>query len=147
MRKALNKSERCPSWPKGHDWKSCVPTKSGPRVRIPLSPPCITEGGEAFSNRGMRTLSVLGLALMIGLEVESAQEQLTYVGRVITLYGSTLSIEADNGNIMYFVVGRRTVYIPTRVPAIGERVEVEYYFRRGQNVAVQVRVVPLRTKT
>jgi len=89
----------------------------------------------------------IGLALMIGLEVESAQEQLTYVGRVITLYGSTLSVEADNGNIMYFVVGRRTVYIPTRVPAIGERVEVEYYFRRGQNVAFQVRVVPSRTKT
>ena len=89
----------------------------------------------------------LGIALMIGLEVESAQEQLTYVGRVITIYGSTLSVEADNGNVMYFVVGRRTVYIPTRVPAIGERVEVEYYFRRGQNVAVQVRVVPSRTKT
>ena len=89
----------------------------------------------------------LGLALMIGLEGESAQEQLTYVGRVITIYGSTLSIEADNGNVMYFVVGRRTVYIPTRVPAIGERVEVEYYFRRGQNVAVQVRVVPSRTRT
>jgi hypothetical protein len=89
----------------------------------------------------------LGLALMIGLEVESAQEQLTYVGRVITIYGSTLSVEADNGNVMYFVVGRRTVYIPTRVPAIGERVEVEYYFRRGQNVAVQVRVIPSRTKT
>jgi hypothetical protein len=86
----------------------------------------------------------IGLALMIGLEVESAQEQLTYVGRVITLYGTTLSVEADNGNIMYFVVGRRTVYIPTRVPAIGERVEVEYYFRRGQNVAVQVRVIPGR---
>ena len=89
----------------------------------------------------------LGVALMIGLEVESAQEQLTYVGRVITLYGSTLSVEADNGNVMYFVVGRRTVYIPTRVPAIGERVEAEYYFRRGQNVAVQIRVVPSRTKT
>ena len=84
---------------------------------------------------------------MIGLEAESAQEQLTYVGRVITLYGSTLSVEADNGNIMYFVVGRRTVYIPTRVPAIGERVEVGYYFRRGQNVAVQVRVVLSRTNT
>ena len=89
----------------------------------------------------------LGLALMIGLDVESAQEQLTYVGRVITIYGGTLSVEADNGNVMYFVVGRRTVYTPTRVPAIGERVEVEYYFRRGQNVAIQVRVVPSRTKT
>ena len=90
---------------------------------------------------------LFGLALMIGLEVESAQEQLTYVGRVITLYGSTLSVEADNGNIMYFVVGRRTVYVPTRVPAIGERVEVEYYFRRGQNVAIQVKVIPSRTRT
>jgi hypothetical protein len=89
----------------------------------------------------------LSLALMVGLEVESAPEQLMYVGRVITLYGSTLSVEADNGNIMYFVVGRRTVYIPTRVPAIGERVEVEYYFRRGQNVALQVKVVPSRTRT
>ena len=92
-------------------------------------------------------LMVIGLALMIGLEVESAQEHFTYVGRVITLYGSTLSVEADNGNIMYFVVGRRTVYVPARIPAIGEQVQVEYYFRRGQNVAVQVKVIPSRTKT
>ena len=94
-------------------------------------------------------LSVMffGLALMIGLEVESAQEHFTYVGRVITLYGSTLSIEADNGNIMYFVVGRRTVYVPTRIPAIGEQVQVEYYYRRGKNVAVQVKVVPSKVKT
>jgi len=45
----------------------------------------------------MISVMFLGLALMIGLEVESAQEQLTYVGRVITIYGSTLSVEADNG--------------------------------------------------
>jgi hypothetical protein len=90
---------------------------------------------------------VLGLAFIVGFESASAQEHLTYVGRVITIYGSTLSVEADNGNIMYFVVGRRTVYIPSRVPAIGERVEVEYYFRRNQNVAVQIRVIPSRTKT
>ena len=31
--------ERCPSWPKEHDWKSCVYSKGVPRVRIPLSPP------------------------------------------------------------------------------------------------------------
>jgi hypothetical protein len=87
------------------------------------------------------------VALAAELEALSGQEYLTYIGKVITIYGSTLSVEADNGNIMYFVVGRRTVYIPTRVPAIGERVEVEYYFRRGKNVALQVKVVPLRTKT
>ena len=33
--------ERCPSWPKEHDWKSCVLSKAAPRVRIPLSPPSI----------------------------------------------------------------------------------------------------------
>jgi hypothetical protein len=90
---------------------------------------------------------VFTIALTTGLEAASTQEHLTYVGRVITIYGSTLSVEADNGNIMYFVVGRRTVYIPSRVPAIGERVEVEYYFRRNQNIAVQVRVIPSRTRT
>ena len=89
---------------------------------------------------------VLMVAVAAGLEAAWDQEHFTYVGKVITIYGSTLSVEADNGDIMYFVVGRRTVYIPTRVPAIGERVEVEYYFRRGQNVAVQVRVIPSRTK-
>jgi hypothetical protein len=87
------------------------------------------------------------VTLAAELEAASGQEYLTYVGKVITIYGSTLSVEADNGNVMYFVVGRRTVYIPTRVPAIGERVEVEYYFRRGQNVAVQVKVVPSRVRT
>jgi len=100
----------------------------------------------------LRELAVLfamlsAIALAAELEAGSGQEYLTYVGKVITIYGSTLSVEADNGNIMYFVVGRRTVYIPTRVPAIGERVEVECYFRRGQNVALQIKVVPSRTKT
>ena len=32
-------SGEMPERPKGHDWKSCVPLKAGPWVRIPLSPP------------------------------------------------------------------------------------------------------------
>jgi hypothetical protein len=32
-------AERCPSWLKEHDWKSCVSFIAAPRVRIPLSPP------------------------------------------------------------------------------------------------------------
>jgi hypothetical protein len=98
-------------------------------------------------NLAILSAMVFGLALMVGLEDVSAQEHFTYVGRVITLYGSTLSVEADNGNIMYFVVGRRTVYVPTRIPAIGEQVQVEYYYRRGKNVAIQVKVVPSKVKT
>ena len=34
--------------PKEHDWKSCVPTKSGPWVQIPLSPPSYLAN-EAFN--------------------------------------------------------------------------------------------------
>ena len=34
-------AERCPSWLKEHDWKSCVLLIAAPRVRIPLSPPCL----------------------------------------------------------------------------------------------------------
>jgi hypothetical protein len=90
---------------------------------------------------------IFTIALAIGLEAASAQEYFTYIGRVITIYGNTLSVEADNGNIMYFVVGRRTVYVPARIPAIGEWVQVEYYYRRNQNVAVEVKVIPSRTKT
>ncbi len=36
---ALHFAERCPSWLKEHDWKSCVLPKAVPRVRTPLSPP------------------------------------------------------------------------------------------------------------
>jgi len=102
---------------------------------------------KLFAKRVILALMFFSVSVMIGSEAESSQEHPTYVGRVITLYGSTLSVEADNGNIMYFVVGRRTVYVPTRIPAIGERVEVEYYFRRGQNVAIKVKVVTSRTRT
>ena len=35
----IPKTERCPSWLKEHDWKSCVSFIAAPRVRIPLSPP------------------------------------------------------------------------------------------------------------
>ncbi len=47
------------------------------------------------------------VALTAESEAAPGQEYLTYVGKVITIYGSTLSVEADNGNIMYFVVGRQ----------------------------------------
>ena len=39
----LNK-ESCPSWPKEHDWKSCIPQKgirgSNPRLSATFQPPC-----------------------------------------------------------------------------------------------------------
>ncbi len=38
-RYSVHLAERCPSWLKEHDWKSCVLFIAVPRVRIPLSPP------------------------------------------------------------------------------------------------------------
>ncbi|MCX8117100.1 MAG: hypothetical protein N3G78_04095 [Desulfobacterota bacterium] len=43
---------------------------------------------------------------------------------------------------MSFAVGRRTVYVPSRLPAVGERVRVTYFLKRGQNVASQVEILP-----
>ena len=40
------KWERCPSWPKGRDWKSCIRPKGVSWVRIPLSPPSFAKAME-----------------------------------------------------------------------------------------------------
>jgi hypothetical protein len=88
---------------------------------------------------------ILTVSLMIGLEYASAQQYFTFVGRVIAIGRGVITVEADNGNVMQFAVGRNTTYIPTRLPAVGERVQVEYFFRRGANVAYQVKIVPHKT--
>ena len=46
--------ERCPSWLKGCDWKSHVPAKPAPWVRIPLSPLMIPFGGNKEKTVGRR---------------------------------------------------------------------------------------------
>jgi hypothetical protein len=43
---------------------------------------------------------------------------------------------------MNFAVGRKTVYIPSRYPGIGERVKITYSLIRGQNAAYQVEILP-----
>ena len=37
-------TERCPSWPKGHDWKSCVPTKIGTEGSNPSLSAILRQG-------------------------------------------------------------------------------------------------------
>ncbi len=88
---------------------------------------------------------IFAISLVIELEHASAQQYFTFVGRVVSIQRGVISVEADNGNVMHFAVGRKTIYVPSRLPAIGERVQVEYFFRRGENVASQVKVVPRKT--
>ena len=85
---------------------------------------------------------VFVMLLIVGLEVASAQKYFDFSGRVVTIYGGTLSVKNDKGETMTFAVGRRTTYDPPRLPAVGERVEVKYFLRRGHNVGYQVKILP-----
>jgi hypothetical protein len=88
---------------------------------------------------------IFAISLMIELEYAAGQQYFTYVGRVVSIQRGVISVEADNGNVMHFAVERKTIYIPSRLPVIGERVQVQYFFQRGKNVAYQVKVVPHKT--
>jgi hypothetical protein len=80
--------------------------------------------------------------LILGLESALAQQYSTYVGKVVSLSRGNINVKGNKGEIVYFRVGRRTVYIPRRLPGIGEWVKVSYLFRRGYNVAYQVEILP-----
>jgi hypothetical protein len=80
--------------------------------------------------------------LILGLESVLAQQYLTYVGKVVSFSRGSINVKGNKEEIVYFRVGRRTVYIPRRLPGIGERVKVSYIFRRGYNVAYQVEILP-----
>jgi len=67
-----------------------------------------------------------------------------YSGKVVSLYKGTLSVKGEKGEIMYFALEKETVYTPQRQPRVGERVEVKYIFRKGYNVAQEVKMVPAK---
>ena len=95
-----------------------------------------------FKNWMVLILIVFAVVYIIGLETTLAQQYFTFVGKVVSIYRGTISVKGDKGEVMYFAVGRKTVYTPPRLPGVGERVEVNYYLRRGHNVAYQVKVLP-----
>ena len=85
---------------------------------------------------------VFTVLMIVGLETASAQQYFNYVGRVVSISGEFLSVQGGRGDVMYFRVGRNTIYVPAHLPAIGERVKVLYFFKRGYNVAQQVEILP-----
>ena len=89
-------------------------------------------------------LFALGLAtvMVIGLEQSFAQQYFTFVGKVVGISRGNISVQGDKGEFMDFAVGRRTVYTPKRLPGVGERIKVSYYFQRGHNVGSQVEIIP-----
>jgi hypothetical protein len=100
---------------------------------------------KRYFRHWMIFLTMVFVILFIA-ETAPAQQYLTYVGKVVSVYKGTLSVKGGGGEVMYFAVGRKTVYLPRRLPAVDERVKVSYYFRRGHNVAYQVEILPPPSK-
>jgi len=94
--------------------------------------------------RSFKNWVVLGVILLmllsIGIEVAFAQKYVEFNGRVVSIFKNTLAVKDDKGTTVNFVFGRRTVFDPGRKPNVGERVTVQYYMKRGSNVAYQVKI-------
>jgi hypothetical protein len=97
---------------------------------------------KTISKRWLVLMVVAGVLIAIGLDEASAQQYFFFQGKVVSLYKGSLSVLSDKGETMNFAVGRRTIYIPSRLPGVGERVKVTYFLRRGHNVASQVEILP-----
>ena len=97
---------------------------------------------KTISKRWLVLMVVAGVLIAIGLDEASAQQYFNFSGKVVSLYKGSLSVLSDKGETMNFAVGRRTIYIPSRLPGVGERVKVTYFLRRGHNVASQVEILP-----
>ena len=88
------------------------------------------------------SILIVTFLVMIAAENSEAQQYFFFQGKVESLYREQLTVKGDKGETLYFAIGRRTVYIPSRLPGVGERVKVTYFLRRGHNVASQVEIFP-----
>jgi hypothetical protein len=96
---------------------------------------------KLFKNWMVLSTMVLVVLFIIGLKTTIAQPYSTFEGKVVDIRRRVIVVEGDKGEVFNFAVGRKTVYIPARLPGIGERVKVEYLFIRGRNVAYHVQVI------
>ena len=102
---------------------------------------------KGFVRHWMVLCTIFTIFFMIGPEITSAEEYFMIQGKVVGIYKDQLTVKTDKGETMYFAIGRKTVFVPTRQPGIDEHVKVTYYFQRGGfmrgegNVATQVEIL------
>jgi hypothetical protein len=96
---------------------------------------------KKFSKRWVILMVAVGILVAVGLREASAQQYFFFQGKVESLYKDQLTVKGNKRETMYFAIGRRTVYIPSRLPGVGERVKATYYLQRGRNVASQVEIL------
>jgi len=97
---------------------------------------------KVFSKNWLILMVAVGILIAVGLREASAQQYFFFQGKVENLYKDQLTVKGNKGETMYFAIGRNTVYVPSRLPGVGERVKVTYFLRRGHNVASQVEIFP-----
>jgi len=102
---------------------------------------------RTYMKHGIIISAIFAFLFAIGLEITLAQQSFTYLGSVAGINmgafsRGNISVKGDKGDVMNFAVGRKTVYVPSRLPGMGERVKVSYYLQRGQNAAYQVEILP-----
>jgi len=68
-----------------------------------------------------------------------AQSYSVLTGTVTEFHRRALTIERDDGGVVQVRVGRKTVY-PNRIPAVGDKVKVEYSIIRGAYVGFSVAI-------
>ncbi len=91
-------------------------------------------------------LIVIALWLMIDASVLVAQSNYSKLtGTVVGVHRGIrkwLVVKSDKDQASVdFRIGKKTVYVPKRYPAPGERVKVEYLTEKGANVAYVVTVI------
>ena len=89
----------------------------------------------------MTALIISAIFSPIGAAITSAQPNSTFVGKVVAIQRGAISVEGEKGEVILFAVGRNTVYIPHRLPGIGEWVKVEYRFDGRRNIGYQMQVI------
>ena len=94
--------------------------------------------------------TIFASLFVVGVEITLAQQTSTFEGSVAGITTSwpargIITVKGDKGEVMNFAVGRKSVYVPSRYPGIGERVKITYSLQRGQNAAYTVEILPTPT--
>jgi len=103
---------------------------------------------ERSIKKGLILLTlVFAVVTVLGFEESLAQQTSTFEGSVAGITTGAfargiITVKGVKGEVMNFAVGRKTVYVPSRYPGVGERVKITYSLEKGRNAAYQVEILP-----
>jgi hypothetical protein len=91
--------------------------------------------------REMRRAMTIAFLIFMLMHIEvQAQTYSILTGTVTEVHSRYLVIRSDDGGIIQLRVGTRTVY-PTRIPAVGDKVKVEYLLNREVHIGYSVAIL------